>query len=271
MSTWKQLPKGRENMFRLLAFVIIVVIAGMSGCLQKDVKEDQSILVYSTNCMKNPMTEIGDIFEQREGIKVKYIFAGSGVLMDEITRWKRGDVYIFGSESYATLAKEKGYIETYEIVARHPLTIITPKESHEHIKTIYDLTNDSIRLGLGDPETTAVGKLTFKVFKNANITKQIVDNYVVLYESDCTDIVPTLLKGETDAAINCIPSTYNSRDRVKLIDIPPGINQERRAPIGVLTFSKHKDSANKFVDFVTSEEGKAIFKKYGFMPVEGQN
>ncbi|MEE8403676.1 MAG: molybdate ABC transporter substrate-binding protein [Candidatus Hydrothermarchaeaceae archaeon] len=254
-------------MYKILLFVII--IAGVGGCLQEEVEEEKSILVYSSECMKKPMTDIGQMFEQREGIKVEYVFGGSGALMHEITEWERGDVYMPGSESYARQAEELGYFETYVIVARHPLTIIVPKKNQVNIKTIYDLTNDSVRIGLGDPETTAVGKMTFKIFENANITSKIMDNYVVLYESDCADMMPTLLEGETDVAINCIPSTYEFIDKVVLIDIPPEVNLERMAPIGVLTFSEDMDSAAKFVDFAASEEGKAIFKKYGFAPLEG--
>jgi molybdate transport system substrate-binding protein len=32
----------------------------------------------------------------------------------------------------------------------------------------------------------------------------------------------------------------------------------------VTTFTEHPDAARKFVEFVTSDEGKAIFVKHGF-------
>jgi molybdate transport system substrate-binding protein len=35
-------------------------------------------------------------------------------------------------------------------------------------------------------------------------------------------------------------------------------------PIGTLTSSENKDYAKKFVDFVTSDEGKTIYEKHGF-------
>jgi len=35
-------------------------------------------------------------------------------------------------------------------------------------------------------------------------------------------------------------------------------------PIGVTTFSKQAEKAQKFVDYAVSDEGKAFFKKHGF-------
>ena len=34
--------------------------------------------------------------------------------------------------------------------------------------------------------------------------------------------------------------------------------------IGVLKFTRHKELAENFVDFVTSEQGQRIFKKYNY-------
>ncbi len=250
---------------RLLAIILVVIIA--SGCIQEEIKEEESLLVYSSNCMKRPMTEIGQIFEQRQGIKVEYVFGGSGPIWRKIGEWERGDVFISGSESYAEMAKEKGYFETYSLVAYHTQVIIVPKDNPANINSLHDLTNDSVRMGIGDHRVTAMGKQALKIFENANMTEEIHDNYVVLLESDCADIVPTLLKGKTDAAINCIPSTRGFEDRVAIIGIPEDVNEIKRIPIGVLTFSEDKDNANRFVSLVVSDEGKAVFEKYGFEPI----
>ncbi len=48
------------------------------------------------------------------------------------------------------------------------------------------------------------------------------------------------------------------------MEIPVEQNIIKTVPIGTLTSSEKKDTAKKFVDFVASSEGKAIFEKHGF-------
>ena len=53
-------------------------------------------------------------------------------------------------------------------------------------------------------------------------------------------------------------------DKFDLIEIPVTDNSILIAPIGVTSFTKQPELAQKFADFVASDEGKAIFAKYGF-------
>lgn len=48
------------------------------------------------------------------------------------------------------------------------------------------------------------------------------------------------------------------------IPIPVSDNEVLVVPIGVTTFTKNPESAQKFADFVASDEGKAVFAKDGF-------
>ncbi len=41
-----------------------------------------------------------------------------------------------------------------------------------------------------------------------------------------------------------------------------------KVPVCVLSFSEKTESAQKFVDYVISPEGKAILVKHGFKPIE---
>ncbi|RLG28894.1 molybdate ABC transporter substrate-binding protein, partial [Methanosarcinales archaeon] len=53
-------------------------------------------------------------------------------------------------------------------------------------------------------------------------------------------------------------------EKMELVEIPREQNIIKIIPIGTLMFSEKKDTATKFVDFVASPEGKAIFGKHGF-------
>ncbi|PXF50645.1 MAG: hypothetical protein C4B56_08650 [Candidatus Methanophagaceae archaeon] len=70
--------------------------------------------------------------------------------------------------------------------------------------------------------------------------------------------------GTADASIIWKASLAGTENKTDIIEIPKEQNIIKVIPIGTLTFSENKDMAKKFVDFVTSDEGKAVFEKYGF-------
>jgi len=60
-------------------------------------------------------------------------------------------------------------------------------------------------------------------------------------------------------------ATANSfADKVDMIKIDPKKLKYSVAPIGMTTYTKNKEAAQKYLDFVASKEGQAIFEKFGF-------
>ena len=58
------------------------------------------------------------------------------------------------------------------------------------------------------------------------------------------------------------------KNRMAVIEIPEDINIIKTIPITVLKYTKYPFKARDFARFVSSKEGKAIFSKHGFVPVE---
>jgi len=67
-----------------------------------------------------------------------------------------------------------------------------------------------------------------------------------------------------DAAITWEETALVAPNETMVIEIPAEENLIQTIPIGTLTFSENKESAKEFVDFITSDRGKAVYEKYGF-------
>jgi ABC-type molybdate transport system substrate-binding protein len=52
------------------------------------------------------------------------------------------------------------------------------------------------------------------------------------------------------------------------IELPKDLQVHRSTAIGVITFSKNKDLAKKFIDFLVPEKGKRIYEEYGWHHTE---
>ena len=68
--------------------------------------------------------------------------------------------------------------------------------------------------------------------------------------------------GQADAALLTLDQV--NPDKMDAITIPLSDNVVLITPIGATTFTQKPDAANKFVNFVASDEGKAFFAKHGF-------
>lgn len=107
----------KKNYFKVLMSTLIVVLF-VTGCSSNpedktgkndEVKEEPiSLLVYAGAGLKRAMEEIKPAFEEKENVKIEYIYAGSGQLLSQIESSGKGDLLIVGSEDTYDIAKDKG-------------------------------------------------------------------------------------------------------------------------------------------------------------------
>ncbi|MCK4270507.1 MAG: substrate-binding domain-containing protein, partial [Methanogenium sp.] len=148
--------------------VMLVAITGcmICGCTEQvgentpSVSDDSTntLLVYCGAGLRDPMDEIAEVFRQKEGISVDYIYGGSAQLLSQMELVKQGDAYMPGAKSYIDSAAEKGFISKSEKTVYHVLGIIVPKGNPKNIQCLDDLTKEGVRVAIGEPSGPAVGK-----------------------------------------------------------------------------------------------------------------
>jgi molybdate transport system substrate-binding protein len=244
--------------FSLLVGVsILLPLAGYRA------EADGTLLVYCGAGIRKPMDEIGLLFEQKYGVKVDYNYAGSGHLLSQMELIRQGDAYMPGATYDFDIAKDKGFIDYEKPVAYHIPVIAVPKGNPANITCLEDLTKPGIRVALGDPKACAIGKLTEEILGKNGIYDAVEKN-IITRTATVNELIVSISIGQADAAMTWEETMLFAPEKADIIQIPKEENIIEIIPIGTLTFSKNEDMARKFVDFVTSEEGKAIFNKYGF-------
>jgi molybdate transport system substrate-binding protein len=109
--------------------------------------------------------------------------------------------------------------------------------------------------------TTAIGRAGDKLFEKHGI-RDAVEKNVVLRAPTINEVVVAMNMGTADAALVTLdqvnPATMDT------ITLPPENGLVLIVPVGATTFTEQPDAAQAFVEFVTSDEGRAIFVKHGF-------
>lgn len=54
------------------------------------------------------------------------------------------------------------------------------------------------------------------------------------------------------------------KDKIEVVEIPKNENSISTIPVATTQFAKDNSSAQKFQEFILSDEGKKIWEKWGF-------
>ena len=257
-------------------FCLMVVLAGtlfLCGCTSTStpanadstagapVAEGTTLLVYCGAGMKEPMEEIAELFEEREGITIEYTYGGSAQLLSQIELYQTGDAYMPGALAYIQSAMDKGFVDKTENVVYHVITIVVPKGNPAQITSLEDLAKPGVRVAIGEPTGPAIGQGTKKMLEKDGLWEAVSANAVVR-TATVNELLVYVAMDQADAAL-IFEDLYNP-EAMEKIDIPKAQGKVDVVPIGTLTFSKNPENAEKFMNFVASDEGKAIFAKHGF-------
>jgi molybdate transport system substrate-binding protein len=249
--------------------LMFALLAGCLGCQQQ--KENEAgagnlprLLLFCGAGIQMPVSELVESFNRSRHCRIEVDYAGSEVLLSRITLKKRGDLYMPGDRSYVDIAADGGMIDSSTVACYFVPAILVSKGNPKRITSLRDLTADGIRLGLGDAKACAVGRQSKKIFAKNRIPWTNIERNLVFQSMTVNELGLQIQTGSLDAVIvwDAVASQY--LDHGELVPIPVEQNIISEVPVGILDFSQHKDLAEQFAEFVTSEQGRAVFRKYYF-------
>ena len=245
--------------FRVFLALLLACFVSSTAFAQKESKE---LLVFAGAGMRLPLNEIGKNFEKKYRVKVLYDYEGGGRLGNKILVGQTPGVFIPGSDRWAKILKEKGYINDYTPIAFHTPVIVTPK-GNSKVNSLSDFLDSDNRIVLGDIKACAIGRVSAAIFKKAGIEESKMN--VRARGVTVKQLVLWIEGNNADASIVWRADAVQS-GKVRFIDIPEQYNSISIIP--VCRMVKHKKQASQYLGYLLSAEGKEIFGKYGFEVVK---
>lgn len=249
--------------------IIVTLNLFIMGCASEseNAKQEQakSIMVGAGAGLKPALEPVAKAFTEKTGIKVENSYLCSAMVLTNMRLTRTGDIMVPGNQHYMDLAIEKGIIDSDSVaIAGYMIPVIAVQKGNPHnITCIEDLVKSGIKVGVGELDALAVGRLTDKMLKESGIYEDVMKNVVLKGGSAIKLMLPLAMKN-LDAEINFMSTAQSFSDKVDMIKIDPKKLRYSVAPIGMTTYTKNKKGAQKYLDFVGSKEGRAIFAKYGF-------
>ncbi|MHC4242249.1 MAG: molybdate ABC transporter substrate-binding protein [Planctomycetota bacterium] len=253
-------------MKRVILAVIIIPAVVFFGC---DSKEDgqstpEELLLYCGAGIRPPVDELVETFGREHGVKIALDYAGSEVLLSKIKLIRQGDLYMPGDKHYVEQAAQADMILSQRSVCYWVPTVLVRKGNPKEIRRLEDLLKSGIKLGIGDPDACAIGRTSKKILEKNNIKWEDIQKNLVFKSLTVNELGMQIQAQALDAVIVWDATAKYYSEHGDEIPITIENNIISTVDIGVLKFTKHKELAEKFVDFVTSEAGKAILKKHHY-------
>ncbi len=255
----------------LLILGIITSILFYTGCSGEQKTEQvaakkEQLLIYCGITMVKPMTKLVSEFEKTHNVEIKIIQGGSKDLYNSLKASKVGDMYLPGSASYRKNNLKDGLLGEYVFLGYNRASLVVAKGNPKNIKgELKDLTNPNYGVVLCNPESGSIGRETKKILTKAGLYDEATANTKFL-TTDSRNITKAIKDKEADISINWHATTAweENRDYVDSIKIDEKFAMKKELLLNGLTFTKHPGIVKEFLKFAGGEQGRQIFKDYGF-------
>jgi molybdate transport system substrate-binding protein len=222
--------------------------------------EQPSLTVAAAANLTDTFAQIGAAFTQQTGVRVVFSYASTAQLTQQIENAAPFDVFAAADTVHIDQLVRDGKIlpESHVVYARGRLALWNPQGA---MKKIEDLTAPSIRfVAIAKPEEAPYGEAAVESLKSLGIWDQVQPK--VVYATNINMTKQFAATGNADAAFTAYSLVQNEPGRVIIVD--EKLHQPIDQAAGIVSASARKGDAQRFVSFLTGEEGRAILKRFGY-------
>jgi len=235
--------------------VLLLSITACNG------RSNEEVLVSAAASLTDAFSEIEAVYEETHAdVDVVLNFAGSSTLREQILEGAPVDV--FAPANHATMdeiVQTDMHLGDPVVFATNLLQIAVAAGNPAGVTGLGDFADQGPLIGLCAPDVPC-GDFARQILANAGIVAAIDTN-----EPDVRALLTKIEVGELDAGIVYATDILAVEGSVEGIDIPEALSVVAEYPIAVMADAPNPDGAAAFVDFVLSDEGRAVLDDYGFV------
>lgn len=259
ISTWRQ----------LLA-TLMAAIAWMLTPVAQAQTQTQELLIYCGITMVRPITELARQFEAREGVRILVSQGGSEDLYQSAQKSRRGDLYLPGEPSYRDKHIAEGLLGDFKLVGYNQMALLVKKGNPKRVRpALRELLRKDLVATIGSSNSGSVGQEGKRMLDREKLYPEVIAKAAFLMP-DSRALNLSLKRGEADVALNWRATAFfpDNEPYIDAVDLDPQVAQPQALLLMQLTFSQHPALARKFIDFVASPAGQAVFRKHGFLDAQ---
>ncbi len=258
-----------------MKYILVVIVLFISACSNHksnkefSEKEDKKeLIIYCENAMVAPLIKLKDKFELEKNCIVTLNNDCAQNLSSLIRYSQKGDLYIPACNAgfRKLVDKYANYIVDSVFLGYNSLVIMALKDDTINFQgKLNELSDKKHALIIANPETSSLGYETRRLLQSKNLYNQVLPNVVSL-STDSRGLIKSLINQEAKLVINWQSDLYVNEysDKVKVFSINASDQEPSEIYAGILSTSAYPELAKDFLDYATGEEGRSVFRNYGF-------
>lgn len=242
---------------RALAAVGAASALLLAGC-GSSAGAPQTLTVLAAASLTETFNALGKQFQtDHPGVTVKFNFAGSSELAQQIVNGAPADVFASASDATMKTVTDANLTRAKPVTfAKNVLQIATPPGNPKKIATFADLAKPGVKVVICAPQVPC-GAATVKIEKATGVTLQPVSE-----EADVKSVLSKVESGDADAGLVYVTDVNSAGDKVQGVNFPEAAKAATDYPIAVI--KNAPDLATQFVAMVTGEQGQKALAQAGF-------
>ncbi len=220
------------------------------------------ILVFGAASLTESLTDLGKAYEARTGTKIVFSFGASSDLARQIQAGAPADAFFSADTAKMDVLEKAGLVRAAgrrELLS-NSLVVVVPSDSTLRIRTADDLANLP-RIALADPASVPAGIYAKKWLTGLGLWDRVEPKVVPTLDVRAalaaveSGAIPAAVVYSTDAAV-----AKSARVAFRVTNGPDIVYSV--APVSA---SKNPKAAEAFVAFLAGPDGRAEFRKRGFI------
>jgi molybdate transport system substrate-binding protein len=223
----------------------------------------QQLTVSAAASLTDAFRAIGARFEAAQpGVTVRFNFAASGVLVQQIVQGAPVDV--FASADQETMdrgvAQKAIAADTRRDFASNTLVLVTPPDSP--VQRLADLAGPAVkRIAIGKVASVPVGRYTQQALGSAQLWSALSPKLV--FADNVRQVLDYVARGEVEAGFVYRTDAEIAKGRVRMAATVGG-HAPITYPAAAVADSRQPALARDFIGFLHGAEAQAILAKHGF-------
>ena len=225
----------------------------------------ESVTVSAAISMKDALEEVARAYEKQSGDEVELNFGSSGQLMTQIARGAPVDVFVSAADEQMDQLERDRLIDppTRLAVAGNRLVLVVPADSTGAPVSFEALSEKRFkRISIGQPDTVPAGKYAMQVLERLSLRDAVRER--LIYGANVRQVLSYVERGEVEAGIVYRTDARYAENVRVVAAADESWHEPIRYPAAIVSASKNRQPAQRFLTFLGGNEAQQILSRHGF-------
>jgi len=259
------IPPGMPHCAVLIAVVLVPFLGAPLRA------EQAAVTVFAAVSLKDALAEIEKEYEAGGGDDVTFSFGASGQLAAQIAEGAPADLFISAAEKQVKelIVAKLADAASRAVVASNRLVLVAPRDHANPVRSFSELSDARVkRIAIGQPRTVPAGEYATQALTKLKVIEVVRDRLV--YGANVRQVLDYVARGEVDAGVVYATDAATAGEDVKVVaTAEQSLHDPIVYPAVLITKSKHREAAERFLKHLQTNAAQAILRRRGFTAALG--